>query len=86
MKRWLRHRRRLARIHKRLPEGMTIADVVALNEFEYVHFQGEDGYRIYPTDGNPENAPLGFAWNDELAELLIVELWLDKRDQEQGPA
>ena len=67
-----RHRRRVL---NNLPPGTTFQSLLAEAPYEYVHFQGEDGWRIYRQGGDQ---PLEHAYTRDYAEFWIVDRWLQE--------
>ena len=62
----------------RLLNGQDLEAVLRDAPYEYSHFQGEDGYRIW--DKCVENGFVGFASTPFDAELWIVETTLSQED------
>ena len=71
-------RRRLARALAKL--SMSLEEVLAEAPYQYGHWQGEDGYRIFDT--RVKDRYIGFVSSESDAELWIVERYLaDKTER-----
>jgi hypothetical protein len=71
-----RQRRRQAKRRKgqklaRMLDGRPLEDVLTASHYDYAHFQGEDGYRIF--EKGTQNGFVDFAKTELDAHLWIVE-------------
>jgi len=63
----------------RLLSGQSLDDILAESPYQYAHFQGEDGYRLF--DVRNENEFIDFATNLLDAHLWVVERYLAEKDR-----
>ena len=67
--RWRRRRRRRRIV--RLLAGRRLADVLAASPYDFDHWQGEDGYRIF--ERGSDGRPVTWAMTEDSAVLWILE-------------
>ena len=63
---------------KRLLAGRPLEEVLAEAPYEYAHFQGEDGYRLY--DMREDDGFKGFVYTPLDAHVWILERYLGKKE------
>jgi hypothetical protein len=81
MSRWLAQRKKERRLGRALAIlSMSLEEVLAEAPYQYGHWQGEDGYRIFDT--RVKDGYIDFVSSESDAELWIVERYLaDKLGQ-----
>lgn len=80
--RWIPHKKQ-KKLNKLLA-GRPLAQILSEAPYEFGHFQGEDGYRIW--DKRMKNKFLHFAPTELDAHLWIVETYLSTQDTTNTPS